>query len=258
LTGIVISYRRADSRWIVGRIYDRLEAQFGRDAVFMDIDGIPLGQDFRVHLKDILDRASVLIAVIGPQWLKDANGVSRLQDETDWVRLEIETALARGIPVIPVLIDETPLPQAAELPGGLRDLAFRQSARVNTDIDFQPNMERLIRVVGEYMGDSTQSGAAAGGAMGGVGVGVAGEGKSAAPAAAGERIAAVAGKLNEFSPIRFVMRWMVAAFLVWLAWQIFFHHSDDKDDEDKDARPSVSAPQTPDPQGAGTPSPGGT
>jgi hypothetical protein len=99
------------------------------------------------------------------------------------------------------------------------------------------------------MGDSAQTGGAAGGA----GTGAVGGGRTAAPAAPAERIAAVAEKLNEFSPIRFVVRWMVAAFLVWLAWQIFFHHSDDKDDEDKDkdAGVSIAAPATQSPPAPG-------
>jgi hypothetical protein len=47
---IFISYRRSDSADITGRIYDRLVEEFGRDAIFKDVDSIPLGMDFKVYL----------------------------------------------------------------------------------------------------------------------------------------------------------------------------------------------------------------
>ena len=49
MSKIFLSYRRQDSAGIAGRIYDRLRAHFGDDAIFMDIDNIPFGVDFRVH-----------------------------------------------------------------------------------------------------------------------------------------------------------------------------------------------------------------
>src|SRR5579862_6125194 len=66
---IAISYRRADSSAIAGRICDALLAQYGKESVFMDIDDIPFGIDFRSHIQDVLQRTEVLIAVIGPNWL---------------------------------------------------------------------------------------------------------------------------------------------------------------------------------------------
>ncbi len=62
---IAISYRRSDSSAIAGRIYDRLAAHYGENNVFMDIDNIPLGIDFRTHFHETLQRTDVLIAVIG-------------------------------------------------------------------------------------------------------------------------------------------------------------------------------------------------
>jgi hypothetical protein len=142
---IVISYRRDDSKWITGRIFDRLEDHYGHGQVFMDIDNIPIGMDFRRHLQRTLARCDILIAVIGPDWVApDQTGRSRLLDETDWVRVEIETALAKGVPVVPLLVDDAQMPQPAQLPGELRDFAFRQAARVDTGVDFRAHMQRLI------------------------------------------------------------------------------------------------------------------
>ena len=49
---IFISYRRADSTYLVGRIKDRLIAMFGDQTVFRDLDDIPAGVDFRTILEE--------------------------------------------------------------------------------------------------------------------------------------------------------------------------------------------------------------
>jgi len=149
---IVLSYRRDDSKWIAGRIFDRLEGHYGRGNVFMDVDAIPVGLDFREHLQHTLDRCDILLAVVGPKWLgTDEHGHSALADETDWVRIEIETALAKKIPVVPVLIDRLRMPKVSELPQSLRDFAFRQAAEVDSGVDFRSHMDRLIRSMDQYL-----------------------------------------------------------------------------------------------------------
>jgi len=149
---IVISYRREDSGWITGRIFDRLEAHFGKGHVFMDIDAIPVGLDFREHIQEVLDRCDILLAVIGPRWAgTQEDGQSRLADEADWVRLEIETALAKKIPVIPALIDRSRMPKASDLPESLRSFAFRQAADIDSSRDFHAHMDRLIRSMDQLL-----------------------------------------------------------------------------------------------------------
>ena len=81
MTAITISYRRSDAAPIAGRIFDRLSAHYGEHAVFMDIDKIPFGVDFRSHIREILLRSDVLIAVIGRDWLgRNAAGGIRMQE----------------------------------------------------------------------------------------------------------------------------------------------------------------------------------
>jgi hypothetical protein len=106
MSKILISYRREDSADATGRIYDRLVQQFGRTAVFKDVDSIPLGINFRKHLDEQVAKCDVFLAVIGPDWMgsKAGEGTSRLDDPRDFVRIEIESALKREIPVIPVLV----------------------------------------------------------------------------------------------------------------------------------------------------------
>ena len=141
---IAISYRREDTAPITGRIYDRLQAIFSRDRVFMDLDSIPFGVDFRTHISESLSRCDTLLVVIGPRWLGVApDGSRRIDDPTDFVRLEVAQALARNIRVIPLLIDRTEMPSDRELPEDLKSLAFRNALRVDSGADFHHHIDRL-------------------------------------------------------------------------------------------------------------------
>ena len=114
---VFISYRREDTAALAGRIYDRLSLHFGRASVFMDIDTIPFGVDFRQHINEVVSQCDVLLALIGDRWagvLPD--GERRLDDPADFVRMEIETALNRGILVVPLLIGRVSMPSTTELP----------------------------------------------------------------------------------------------------------------------------------------------
>lgn len=142
---IAISYRREDSLPIAGRLYDRLEAKFGKPNVFMDFDSIRPGLDFREQIKETIERSNVVVAMIGPNWLgEQSDGSRRIDDPTDFVRLEIEYALKRGIPVIPVLINNTPMPKAEKLPPDIDALAFRHALPLDSGLDFHQHADRLI------------------------------------------------------------------------------------------------------------------
>jgi hypothetical protein len=143
---VFISYRRDDSIGLAGRIYDRLAAHFGPDSVFMDVNAIPLGVDFRQYVPDAVNQCDVLLAVIGESWLGLSRaGQRRLDDPTDFVRIEIEIALRRGILVIPVVIAPGKMPKEAELPEPLRELAYRNALEVDPGRDFHSHLDRLIR-----------------------------------------------------------------------------------------------------------------
>ena len=118
---IFISYRRTDSAGYAGRIYDRLMAHFGKDAVFMDVDTIEAGVDFVVVLQNAVQSCDVLVALIGRQWIsiKDENGKPRLDNPEDFVHVEIAAALDRDVRVIPVLVDGVYMPRSTELPADL-------------------------------------------------------------------------------------------------------------------------------------------
>ena len=151
--GIFISYRRGDARHAAGRLADDLAAAFGADSIFRDIDGIDLGVNFAQALERALSACKVMLVVIGPQWLdaRDEQGRRRLDLPTDWVRLEIASALARDIPVVPVLLEGEALPAATDLPSDLAELAQRQKVDLSDDRwrgDVQSLIDRLSRLPG--------------------------------------------------------------------------------------------------------------
>ena len=145
---IIVSYRRSDSAAIAGRIFDRLVAHYGEGSVFMDIDNIPFGIDFRAHIRSEMLHSNLLIAVIGPAWAGAMpDGQTRLSDAADPVRVELEAALRQGIPILPLLIEGATMPSAQQLPEPLRDLAFINAAPVETGRDFRAHMDRVIRSI---------------------------------------------------------------------------------------------------------------
>lgn len=147
---VFISYRRGDSAGWAGRLETDLCRQLGPDTrVFMDVDGIPAGSDFARYIDATVGSCDALLAVIGPGWLKatDEQGLRRLDDPSDFVRLEIEAALRRGIPVIPTLVDAVPLPRHEELPPSLAKLTTRQAVQMDNR-NWEAALNRLVRDVG--------------------------------------------------------------------------------------------------------------
>jgi hypothetical protein len=145
---VFISYRRADSAAVTGRIYDRLVSQLGRKAVFKDVDDIPPGVNFATYVEQTLRQCAVLLVVIGPHWLDAGAPVGstgrRMDDPGDWVRLEVETALGLGLTLIPVLVDGGQVPKASDLPETLQVLRLTNAVLVRNDPDFTHDMERVI------------------------------------------------------------------------------------------------------------------
>ena len=127
LGGIFVSYRRSDSQGEAGRLFDDLVKNFGEDTVFMDVAAIEAGRDFRKAIEEGVTKCGVLLVMIGPEWLdaKDERGGRRLQDPSDFVRIETTSALKRDIPVVPVLVRGAKMPSPEQLPEELKELAYR-------------------------------------------------------------------------------------------------------------------------------------
>jgi hypothetical protein len=133
--------------------FDRLADAYGRDAVFRDIDNIPAGTDFREHINGVLSKCDLLIVVIGRRWLGRSRGnpAGRINDESDLVRVETETALQLNVPIIPVLVGNAQMPGPGELPETLKPLAFRNALRVDPGQDFDNHLSRLLRSINGYL-----------------------------------------------------------------------------------------------------------
>ncbi len=138
---IFISYRRDDSASDTGRIYDRLVEEFGCDNVFKDVNSIPFGVDFAQHIDQEVGRCQVLLVVMGKNWV-----TLRLQNPDDFVRIEIESALKRDIPVVPVFLERvTSPPPRDQLFESLHPLIRRNGTQVGHDPRFHADMGRLVK-----------------------------------------------------------------------------------------------------------------
>jgi hypothetical protein len=149
---IFISYRREDSSAWAGRLSDRLSSHFPSNQIFMDVDTIEPGMDFVEAIEESVGSCDVLIAVIGTRWLNSSNpaGKRRLEIPEDSVRVEISTALKRGIRVIPVLVEGATMPEAADLPDELMALVRRNALKLSHD-RFRAESDLLASTVGRVL-----------------------------------------------------------------------------------------------------------
>jgi ribose transport system substrate-binding protein len=154
---VFISYRRDDSSAWAGRLYDRLFQHFSQNEIFMDVDTIEPGVDFVEAIEEVIGACDVLIAVIGSRWLtsSDRGGRRRLDIPEDIVRLEIATALKRGIRVVPVLVDGATMPEVGELPDDLKALVRRNAVEIGHN-RFNADSERLVTALERALGKATE------------------------------------------------------------------------------------------------------
>jgi TIR domain-containing protein len=145
---IFISYRRADSPGIAGRLSDSLTEYFGDERVFRDIEDIEKGAKFGDAIDSTVESADALVVLIGPEWLdaRNAEGGRRLDDEDDWVAREIAAACRRDLRVFPVLIEGTSMPRAEELPESIRPLAGYNAMSI-ADSRWRHDVTRLAKVI---------------------------------------------------------------------------------------------------------------
>jgi hypothetical protein len=150
---IFVSYRRQETSHLAGRLYDRLADRFGKSQVFIDVDAIATGVDFAKEIFRAVAACKVLLAIIGPTWLTVAGqrGRRRLDDPGDIVRLEVETALASGVPVIPILVEGAAMPTRQDLPESLAGLARRNALLIRHE-SFGHDAGRLVTAIERVLG----------------------------------------------------------------------------------------------------------
>ncbi|MEO1256116.1 MAG: SUMF1/EgtB/PvdO family nonheme iron enzyme, partial [Bacteroidota bacterium] len=153
MTKIFISYRRADSQYVVDSIAKELEAIFGHSNVFLDVGSIPFGVDFREYLNKQIAIHDVLLVIIGKDWAQIMKERSRQRD--DFVRIEIESALQQNKLVIPVLVKDADMPNFSQLPESIHDLQWRNSATIRRRPYLETDCARLIQGIQQYFGTTT-------------------------------------------------------------------------------------------------------
>jgi predicted ATPase len=138
----LLSYRREDSAGHAGRLGDHLLDRFGQGSLFMDVESIEAGVDFTAEIERAISSCEAVLVVIGPEWLDatGSDGRRRLDEPADFVRREVEAALASDVRVIPVLVGGATMPPETELPESIASLARRnalelQDRRWREDVD---------------------------------------------------------------------------------------------------------------------------
>ena len=149
---IFISYRRDDAAGYARAVNDELARCFGAERVFIDVDDINAGQPFSEVIQRSVGDSAVLLALIGKRWRGDRDGAGpRIFEADDFVRQEVAAGLAKGLRVIPVLLDGVPMPDAAHLPPDLGALAGRNALELD-NTRFAADMARLVREVRGALG----------------------------------------------------------------------------------------------------------
>ena len=90
--------------------------------------------------------------MIGRHWAEATghDGQARLFDPGDYVRQEIATALRRGIPVIPVLVEGAAMPQASALPNAIAGFSTRQAHEISEQ-RWQDHSDLLVNQIERFV-----------------------------------------------------------------------------------------------------------
>lgn len=147
-TFVFISYRRVDGG-SAGRLRDSLERSFGRHRVFQDVCSIPYGESFPEYLTTAVEKSEIVLAVIDRNWI---GRLKKKESYPDWVVVEIGLALRqKHTKVIPVLIDDTKIPPADQLPDSIAELANLKAAKLSND-NWDSDINLIIRRISELGG----------------------------------------------------------------------------------------------------------
>ncbi|HEX8502606.1 MAG TPA: TIR domain-containing protein [Pyrinomonadaceae bacterium] len=147
--GVFISYRRSEGAAYAGRLYDRLAPRFGKEQVFIDTENVGWGEDFVEVITEAAKSCAVMIVLISRGW---ARGHDARTAQPDYVRLEVATALARKIRLVPILIQGASMPAPEELPEDLSPL-LRRNALALSDARWERDVEDLIQTLENILKD---------------------------------------------------------------------------------------------------------
>lgn len=145
---VFLSYRRTDSQVTAGRIAQFLDAVPAVKEVFLDVDDIEPGENFEQKIQRTLTQATHIFVLIGSRWPgpQVASSPARIFDADDVVRHETRMALASGLRVVPILIDDARMPQARQLPEDIQELSKLNAFALRT-AHFDEDMDSLLDVL---------------------------------------------------------------------------------------------------------------
>lgn len=154
---IFISYRRNDASGHAGRLYDRLVDRFGKEKLFRDVDQIHYGEDFVEAIDEAVGVCKAMIVIIGRAWLTatDKDGRRSLDIPLDFVRIEIESALSRDIPIFPILVNGAEMPEIENLPKSISKLAHRQALDIS-ETRFDYDVDQLVKALEVKVGSANK------------------------------------------------------------------------------------------------------
>lgn len=145
LRKVFLSYRRDDSQAVARLLFERLTAKLGPDAVFFDVDGIPVGEEFDVYMFRQLVECSTFVAIVGLNWAgRKEDGSYRIQEPLDFVRREVELAFDTKLRMIPVLVGKAEMPLPSQLPSSLEKFPRIQGARLDLGRDYETHIDKLL------------------------------------------------------------------------------------------------------------------
>ena len=147
---LFISYRRQEASRIAGMLHESLTTEFGESSVYLDIDFIKPGVNFIKSISEAIGRSGIVLVLIGSRWLYDPSGTCRLRESQDAVRYEIETALSRGVPVLPLLLEGTAMPKRASLPVSIGEIADLNALAVSLR-SYDSDLRKLVAAVAPYV-----------------------------------------------------------------------------------------------------------
>ncbi|GAA4695086.1 TIR domain-containing protein [Streptomyces youssoufiensis] len=149
---IFVNYRTGDGEATATLVERELSRSFGSENVFKASKSIGAGHRYPREIIRAVRRSSVLLAVIGRDWMdaRDADGQVALEKPDDWTRREILEAFETGVLVIPLLVDGAERLSPEKLPealGELADCQYRRLNHRNAETDLARLTDDLISLV---------------------------------------------------------------------------------------------------------------
>lgn len=153
---IFICYRRANKELARG-IESRLVQEFGTDSVFLDVEDIHGGQEWKKSITKALTGDPIVVTLITTKWNSRRGGQPKLMDPIDHVRIELETALERGLTIVPVVYERASLPQKKHLPLKLHPLLKFQKLPFSSE-RWEYDLGQLVNALRDLLNEELKDG----------------------------------------------------------------------------------------------------